>query len=705
MKSLFLIALLGLVLTTGYGQVVNWCGTDSHNEEIFSENPGLREQMHAQLVRTADGAYSSYDREDGVCIIPVVVHVLHNNGDGNISYEQIQSGLDQLNEDFNRDNADAVDTRNTPEAPFEPVASNVGVRFELAKIDPDGNCTNGVERRFVGSKSYDASDQAKHYGTSGLNAWNRNFYFNIWVVNSIEPFGDGITLGYAEFPYGGGSSNYGVIIRNDYYGTIGTASGDRTLTHEVGHCLGLLHTFQGGCHAGSCSDNGDYCCDTPPVSEAHWSCSPTQNSCGEPAGDPYGFDAADQFENYMSYSPCQNMFSEDQKNIVLGNFVGIGFLANLVDPDNNLAAGVGLPEVLCKAEFNAPITTICQGSTVDFLDESYANVTGWSWSFAGGTPATSGMSNPVITYNTPGIYAVELEVTDGVATEATTKENYILVLPNPGIGLPYSEKFETLTELPDNAKFMVTDEDLEDTWELNESVGYSGTKSAFIPNRGNDNRSKDDLISGTIDLSGVDADDDMIFTFRYAYKRRHSGDDEWLRFYISKDCGETWALRKNIHGDDLGPDVQSSSYTPASLEEWRLVTITNINSDYYSASFRYKFQFENDNGNNIYLDDINMYPTSMVGLIEKDVKGNVLKLYPNPTANNLTLEYNAAITDQLSVSIISALGQEVANVFNGQVEAGKNVIQLNVNNLPAGIYFLRSVDTNGTVNTTRFVKK
>lgn len=705
MKKLLFTGACLLGFFTSYAQEESqWCATDEHNASIFEQNPGLEAQMHEHLKRMATGDYLPTDR-DGDCIIPVVVHILHDNGDGNISNEQVLSGIQQLNEDFNRDNDDADDTRDTDGAPFLDRASNMGIRFELAKIDPDGNCTNGIQRRYVGSRSYNCSNTSKHYSTGGLDAWNRNFYFNIWIVNSISSGGGGTTLGYAEFPYGGGSSNYGVIIRNDAYGTVGTASGDRTLTHEVGHCLGLLHTFQGGCHWGACNENGDYCCDTPPVSEAQWSCVTTQNTCDEvPGGDHYGFDALDQFENYMSYSPCQNMFSEDQKTIVLSNLESIGFLANLVDPDHHDETGVGLPAVLCKAQFTSSNPAVCADNTVQFTDDSYANVTGWNWTFEGGTPASSTEENPVVTYDTPGVYNVTLEVTDGETTVSTTSENYITVMQNPGISLPYSQSFESLTEIPDVDHFLILDEDVEDAWELNEEVGYSGTQCAWIKNRGNDNRTLDELISVPIDLSGVDPDDEIIFNFKYAYKRRNSSSDEWLRFYVSNDCGETWALRKNLHGEDLGEDIQSSSYTPESQDEWTQVNITNINAAYFSADFRFKFQFENDNGNNIYLDDINMYSSSMVGLEENNDNNFELRIYPNPATDFLNVRLNMAEQSEINVVLLNALGQEVGTVFNGQAAAGSNEFTYDVQNIPAGVYFIRTVNSNGNSETIRFVK-
>ncbi|MFT5820382.1 MAG: hypothetical protein ACI8ZM_001621 [Crocinitomix sp.] len=704
MKNLILTSLFCFAVGAVNAQVDPWCGTDQYNETIFAANPDLRLQMHEHLKRVTSGAYAS-DERDGECIIPIVVHVIHDNGEGNISYEQIQSGVDMLNQDFNRTNEDADETRDTDEAPFMDNASNMAIRFELAKIDPNGDCTNGIQRRYAGSRSYNAGNNMKHYSSGGLDAWDRNYYFNIWIVNSISSGGEGTILGYAEFPYSGGSSNYGVIIRNDYYGSTGTAAGDRTLTHEVGHCLGLLHTFQGGCHGSACNDNGDYCCDTPPVSEAHWSCSPTLNSCDDiPTGDLYGFDAVDQFENFMSYSPCQNMYSEDQKTIVLGNLTGIGFLENLVDPDHHVETGVGLPAILCKAQFMSGNPTVCEGTTIQYFDDSYSNVTEWNWTFEGGTPATSTEENPIISYTTAGHFNVTLEVSDGASTVETTEEDFALILPNPGNTLPYSESFETIGMIPDNITILTLDEDGEDWWEVIDDVGYTGTHCAFLKNRNNDNRTKDEIISSTFDLSGVDVDDDVIFNFKYAYVRRHASDDEWLRFYISNNCGETWTLRKNIHGDDLGEEVQNSSYTPESLEEWYQVNVTNINPDYYTAGFRFKIQFENDNGNNIYIDDINMSTSAMVSLDEIETPTLNLSVYPNPANDFLTISMNLEKQSEVNVTLLNTLGQEVGSVYNGELAIGNNEFSYDVSNLPQGVYFIRSVNAEGVAETIRFVK-
>jgi PKD repeat protein len=703
MKNNLLFGASILVSTIGISQQ-HWCGFDAHNAKLNAENPGREQAIHEHMSLANDHDAMSGERT-ATYIIPVVVHVIHDGGEGNISYEQILSGIQMLNEDWGRDNPDTIDTRNTGTAPFEPVAADMDIEFRLAKIDPNGNCTNGVERRYSPSATNNADDGAKHTSTGGLNAWDRNKYMNLWVVNSINSDGSGgVILGYAEFPYWGGSSDYGVIIRHDAFGYTGTASGDRTLSHEIGHCLGLSHTFEGGCHTDDCGDNGDYCCDTPPESEAHWSCGVGQNSCtGVPVNDPFGFDALDQWENFMSYAPCQNMFSIDQMDIVHYNLGDITFLANLTSPANAIATGVMDPDVLCQAEFTSTYTTICQGSAIQFHDESYFSVTDRTWTFDGGTPATSTDPDPLITFNTPGIYNVTLEVTDGLSTVSETSPSYVIVLATTGETLPYSEGFENFTLFPDNEEFMTQNDDGM-AWNITTSASYTGNQSLKLKNFAETIGTIDAFTSGTIDLSGVDTLDDMVFNFRYAHRKRSSSNDEWLRFYISKDCGETWVLRKNWHGNSLSDQIKTSPYTPADTSEWYYADVINIYPDYYVSNFRYKFEFENDNGNNIYIDNINLYPASMVGVEETITTNATFSIYPNPAVGDIRVNYTPVAGSWCRIFVRDALGQVVGIIYEGNVLTGENTFGYSASDLQAGVYFV-TIESEGTTETLKFIKQ
>ena len=170
--------------------------------------------MHEHILRAQQNNLVTGDRAAG-CIIPVVVH---DGGVSNISVDQIQSALDILTEDYTKMNDDTLSVRNTAEAPYLPIASNMNISFELAKLDPNGDCTNGVERRYSPASGTNANDDVKSYALGGLDAWPRERYMNIWVVTSIEGSGQGTTLGYAQFPYFGSPDTYGVVIRHDRMG-------------------------------------------------------------------------------------------------------------------------------------------------------------------------------------------------------------------------------------------------------------------------------------------------------------------------------------------------------------------------------------------------------------------------------------------------------------------------------------------------------
>ena len=87
------------------------------------------------------------------------------------------------------------------------------------------------------------------------------------------------------------------------------------------------------------------------------------------------------------------------------------------------------------ANFTVNDTTICVGSSVNFTDQSTGLVNSWSWTFTGGTPATSSQQNITVVYNTVGLFDVALNVSNGSGSQIKTKLAHIKVsaLPVPVI--------------------------------------------------------------------------------------------------------------------------------------------------------------------------------------------------------------------------------------------------------------------------------
>ena len=101
-------------------------------------------------------------------------------------------------------------------------------------------------------------------------------------------------------------------------------------------------------------------------------------------------------------------------------------ISNGTDNDTETKTGYIAVSVI-TADFTGSPTTIFEGSSVSFSDNTICNPTSWDWSFPGGTPSSSTTQNPVITYNTPGTYSVTLVAANGDGNDTETKTNYITV--------------------------------------------------------------------------------------------------------------------------------------------------------------------------------------------------------------------------------------------------------------------------------------
>lgn len=676
----FLTIILFHSVTSIFGQSAQWCGTDRHIEAALERDPSLI-HVYEQQIRTAEELSVLGERGGEPYIIPVVFHVIHMGGPENISKEQIEDQIRILNEDFSRTNPDAVNTREI----FQPVAANPNIEFRLAKKDPQGNCTEGINRVFS-PLTNNADDAVK-----ALSYWNSTRYMNVWVVNTIDNDGEaGTILGYAQFPGFGGAATDGLVVRADRIGSIGFAvQGDRgrTLTHEVGHWLGLPHTFQGGCGGGFFAENID---DTPPVAEANYNCSFNANSCSNDSPD-----LPDMVENYMDYASgsCMNMFTLGQKDRMDG--VLAGTRTTIHSASNLTMTGVDNPDaVSCApiAEFFAEETFVCTGETVTFQDDSYnGEVTTRSWSFPGGTPSTSTATNPQVSYSEPGLYAATLTASNAQGQSSSTRTDYIRVISGSAEVSSYylEETFEGEEEQ------FITLTDFGNRWERTD-VGFTGQKSIYINNfSGNPAGVFDEFILPSVDMRNIG---NPRMYFKLAYRTR-SGFNDQLRVFVSTDCGKTWSMRYNKSGTSLASvsGNQGSPFIPSGPEQWK-------EEDFSLANFTdaehllVKFQNRSDGGNNIYVDDIRISGPLSVADDERSVQ---LNLSPNPAFDVAWLQLSMSSAQYADIFVSDVTGREVSRLHSGSLAQGDHRLPIDVAALGAGGVYLVTVQT----PTTREVLK
>ncbi len=271
MKHFFLLSmtllLANVIPTNSFAQQLKHCATNEVLEQYYQAHPELyqsfvnNENHYNTLLQTA--RINTVDT--AVYIIPVVFHVLHENGSENISKAQILDGLAILNRDCRKRNADTINVI----APFRHLISDLRVEFRLAQLDPQGNCTDGIDRIYTSKTNY-GNDSAK------VNSWPRDKYLNIWTVKQLEHTDWAAYAYYPSAATGSLSTRDGILTLHNYVGSIGTSSpiSSRTLTHEVGHWLDLGHpwnrTINISINVGlACGDDG--VSDTP-ITKGHTIC-------------------------------------------------------------------------------------------------------------------------------------------------------------------------------------------------------------------------------------------------------------------------------------------------------------------------------------------------------------------------------------------------------------------------------------------------
>jgi hypothetical protein len=290
------------------------CGTMANLEYLKAQDPQLESKMlqNEQALQNYIKTHSTIKSRKGTIItIPVVVHVVYANPSENISAAQILSQIAILNKDYRKLNAD---TSAIPKV-FAAVAADCEIEFCLATKDPNGNNTSGITRTATKQTSFSpgtfngvswSNDGVKYTSSGGIDAWNTSKYLNIWVCDL------GTLRGYAQIP-GGPSSSDGVVVDYTRFGNIGTAAWAsftiRTTTHEIGHWLNLNHIWGNNIkETSNCGD--DYCDDTPTESSSTYGTPTfpynTYSACNSGAN-------GEMFMNYMDYTDCRSMFTQDQK--------------------------------------------------------------------------------------------------------------------------------------------------------------------------------------------------------------------------------------------------------------------------------------------------------------------------------------------------------------------------------------------------------
>lgn len=676
-KIIYVCFLISITLGT-FAQ----CRTDEYNRRLV-ESQLVEGQDYIEFLESQrDFEYSETvdtKTKKAIRTIPVVFHIIHAYGEENISKAQIEDQLRVVNEDFQRKNADASNTRSM----FQSRAANFDIEFKLARIAPDGSYTEGITRTYDPINMIEDYEDNDNEAKNAVPAWDRDKYLNIWVVKEIKSSGSGTILGYAQFP-GQQASTDGIVMIHDRVGTIGTATSSgngRTLTHEIGHWLGLYHPFQGGCF------RGDGVADTPPVNEPSYGCTASQNpnTCSNDAPDE-----VDMVENFMDYAngACMNAFTNGQLARVNGYLSSTNGRAKNIANSNLVATGVNTnPISIPKADFwyeNPERVVICAGSSMTFKNYTYnGNVTTRTWKFEGGSPATSSDINPTITYNTPGVYKVELDVVNSAGTNSLSRPFFVTVVPSVSPSkAPFGQDFE----LSNSVEEWQFEKDLAGNgWSINTTTGFSGfscIEADIDENTASSYRMT--AISKPVDVSSYEVP--LNLHFKYAYARRLSDASEILIVMASENCGDSWSNLKAYNSTNLVTGPTSPDWKPSSKDDWKKASIS-LDKFKNATNLFIRFDVISQQGNSVYIDDINIGEFALSTPNYSDSK--IWSVYPNPAHHQFKVksEKNQVSAELSMVDLTGRL------LLQQNLDSGNMTID--TKEIPNGLYFLLIKTTEG----------
>ena len=201
-----IILFFGLFLFLAPAQAQSPCVHQEQTSILHKKTPELQPQRDLRVnfleKFTKEFANTLHSKSNSELVIPIVYHVVHDNGEENISDAQIHESIVQLNEDFTAVNSGLADVHEN----FISSIADVGVSFRLADLDPNGEPTTGINR-IQSELTYNGSQLA----LKEMIQWDPTMYLNIWVVNSSDG-GNGSAFAYYPASVEGSSSVYDGVV-------------------------------------------------------------------------------------------------------------------------------------------------------------------------------------------------------------------------------------------------------------------------------------------------------------------------------------------------------------------------------------------------------------------------------------------------------------------------------------------------------------
>ncbi len=319
---------------------------------------------------------------------------------------------------------------------------------------------------------------------------------------------------------------------------------------------------------------------------------------------------------------------------------------------------------------------VCTLDSFYFEDHSILNHAGatWQWTFQGGSPATSTMRGPSVSFPGPGTYLAILTVTDS-ANLSDTDSLYVTinaftppVIINEGFQASFPPNGFTLTNAVGGG-----------SWTSTAAAGGYGnsTQSAFFDNFNFDAGGAWSDMRLFLDMTNPPPT--KLF-FDVAYVQYDNAYSDTMEILVSTDCGQTFTSVYWKGGSILATAPPDLNFWVPAASEWRT---DSVDMSAYSGDSLVMVVFRNWGwyGNNLFIDNINLGDFTSV---EEQVQ-QVISVFPNPIVRNGTLNILNTESGSLKITMIDALGKEILK----QSASGDFKLDLSPLSLKGGIYLLR----------------
>ena len=703
----------------GGHKTVQRCSTMEILEEAIRKDPTLPEKWRLEgerqyklyLQRQPQVNMRAERTQNSTIIVPIVFHLVDEASSlAAIPDRDVIEQVEILNRDYGGKKMDKYGNVIPPE-----IAARIGkvpIKFMLARRDPNGALTSGIERRIHTTPDHES---IKSFSTGGLDPWDASKYLNVWCGTFTGA--DSTLLGVSTFPFTTGLGPQGVVVNistlpyagNTTRNYFSEYSEGATLSHEIGHYFYLWHTF--GDDA-SCNNNdfqiqpgwplpfgagpeGD---DTP-LSKGTGSTSyvygnPSMNYKDGCAPESFGM----MYGSFMNYFDDRAlfMFSDGMRKRVEGciNLYRPGLLttngATAPSSVNDAFLVDVLPRGLRerrsffvdKTPLSATLRNNGTGALASVnvsiaVDANAPATTTFALNLSSGADTTLDLG---LISSTPGNHtlAIYTSIPNGTADDYLNNDTLysFINIDTATATLPFVEDFSAPTFPPPGWQIWNPNGDSANTWTRDGSSGYTNVGAAFFDNYNiNEIGSLDDLITPAINIGTAS---DIQLNFKVAHAVIDTIDvSTWdgLEVYVSGNGGKSYQLVYKKTGKHLAtssPTRIAFSAPPSQPGKWRDETIDLTPYLIFGQKLIVKFRNTNAFGNNLYLDDVNL--TAACPTCTRDIQVlSINKPRAAECANNITP--NATIKNK-GIEVITSFSIAYS-VDNGAIQT-TNVTGINL---------------------------